>query len=53
MIEAGSAVMPVTLNDNSAWLHRFLFDDDRYKPSDEVELRSRWIEKNVVPGVYY
>ena len=53
MIEAGSAVMPVTLNDNSAWLHRFLFDDDRYKPSDEVELRSQWIEKNVVPGVYY
>lgn len=53
MIEAGSAVMPVTLNDNSAWLHRFLFDDDTYNPSDDVALRSQWIEDNVVQGVYY
>lgn len=52
-IEAGSAVMPVTLSDNSTWLHQFLFDDDVYKPSEEVELRSSWIMNNLPQGVYY
>ena len=52
-IEAGSAVMPVTLGDNSTWLHQFLFDDDVYRPSEEVEQRSSWIMDNLPQGVYY
>ncbi len=33
----GSCVVPVSLEDNVAWLHEFLFDDDAYVPSDAVK----------------
>lgn len=32
----GSVVIPATLSDNVTALHKFLFDDDNYKPSNQV-----------------
>lgn len=32
----GSVVIPATLSDNVTALHKFLFDDDDYKPSSQV-----------------
>ena len=37
----GSCVIPVTLRDNVKWLHWFLFDDEGYQPSNDVEAYSQ------------
>ncbi len=52
-IEAGSAVMPSTLEKNVEWLHMFLFGVESYTASEEVQERSSWIENNVQPAYYY
>ena len=52
-IEAGSAVMPSTLEKNVEWLHMFLFGVESYTASEEVKERSSWIENNVQPAYYY
>ena len=52
-IEAGSAVMPSTLEKNVEWLHMFLFGVESYTASEEVKERSNWIENNVQPAYYY
>lgn len=52
-IEAGSAVMPDTLKDNAVWLHKFLFNDQNYNISEEVEARDNWINTNLQPITYY
>ena len=51
-IEAGSAVMPDTLKDNAIWLHKFLFNDENYNISEEVEERDSWIINNLQPNIY-
>ena len=33
----GSCVVPVSLADNVTWLHKFLFNDDAYAPSEAVQ----------------
>ena len=52
-IEAGSAVMPDTLEDNVVWLHDFLFDNKDYHVSDDVKERNDWIVNNLYPVSYY
>lgn len=52
-IEAGSAVMPDTLEDNAVWLHRFLFGDNNYTISEEVSERNDWMINNLQPAMYY
>lgn len=52
-IEAGSAVMPDTLEDNAVWLHRFLFGDNTYTISEEVSERNDWMINNLQPAMYY
>lgn len=52
-IEAGSAVMPNTLEDNAVWLHKFLFNDENYNISEEVDERNNWIINNCQPNIYY
>ena len=49
-IEAGSAVMPDTLEDNAVWLHKFLFNDENYSISEEVEERNNWMIYNLQPA---
>lgn len=52
-IEAGSAVMPDTLEDNVVWLHEFLFDNKDYHISDDVRERNDWMVNNLYPVSYY
>jgi LCP family protein required for cell wall assembly len=52
-IEAGSTVMPDTLEDNVVWLHDFLFDNKDYHVSDDVKERNDWIVNNLYPVSYY
>lgn len=52
-IEAGSAVMPDTLEDNAVWLHKFLFNDENYSISEEVSERNSWMINNLQPIMYY
>ena len=33
----GSCVVPMDLTENVTWLHKFLFQDDDYVPSDQVK----------------
>ena len=40
----GSCVVPVDLTDNVTWLHKFLFQDDAYTPSEEVKTYSEKIK---------
>lgn len=40
----GSCVVPVDLTDNVTWLHKFLFQDDAYIPSEEVKSYSEKIK---------
>lgn len=51
-IEAGSAVMPDTLEDNAVWLHQFLFNDENYSISEEVSERNTWMINNLQPNMY-
>jgi anionic cell wall polymer biosynthesis LytR-Cps2A-Psr (LCP) family protein len=44
--KAGSCVVPVDLEDNVVWLHRFLFNTDGYVPSDEVRKYSEVIRND-------
>ena len=39
----GSCVVPKSLADNVTWLHQFLFDDNNYTPSAEVQTYSEKI----------
>lgn len=40
----GSCVVPVSLADNVTWLHKFLFDDAQYEPSEAVKSYSAKVE---------
>lgn len=48
----GDCVVPRTLTENVQWLHQFLFDDDSYQVSDQVQTISDYIDemtKDAVP----
>ena len=40
----GSCVVPVDLEENVAWLHEFLFEDEAYTPSEQVQEYSEKIK---------
>lgn len=40
----GSCVVPVSLADNVEWLHKFLFEDEAYVPSEAVQEYSAKVE---------
>lgn len=40
----GSCVVPVSLADNVTWLHKFLFNDGEYEPSEAVKSYSAKVE---------
>ena len=40
----GSCVVPVNLEQNVAWLHGFLFEDEAYAPSEQVKEYSEKIK---------
>ena len=47
MGKAGSCVLPVDLQSNVKWLHKFLFDDEGYEPSADVQKYSEKIKGDV------
>ena len=44
LIDKKDCVAPLTLEENVAELHRFLFDEEDYQPSEGVKTISRYIE---------
>ena len=40
----GSCVIPVSLEENVTWLHKFLFEDESYTPSEAVKGYSAKVE---------
>ena len=40
----GSCVVPVSLEQNVIWLHKFLFEDEAYTPSEAVKEYSAKVE---------
>jgi LCP family protein required for cell wall assembly len=47
MGKAGSCVLPVDLQSNVKWLHKFLFDDSEYEVSSDVQKYSEKIKGDV------
>ena len=47
MGKAGSCVLPVDLESNVKWLHKFLFNDESYEPSADVQKYSDKIKGDV------
>ena len=47
MGKAGSCVLPVDLQSNVKWLHKFLFNDESYEPSADVQKYSDKIKGDV------
>ena len=45
MIDTKSCVIPVDLQTNVVWLHKFLFDEDDYKPSSNISEYSDEIKR--------
>ncbi len=46
---AGSCVVPLNLDSNVVWLHKFLFDDEDYQVTEEVKKYSDIIKSDTSP----
>jgi len=45
----GACVIPLSLEDNVVWLHKFLFGDDEYTVTDSVKEYSQKIQSDTAP----